>query len=145
MPIFGICRGIQMLNVAAGGTLYQDISMHSSPVLKHRQDAPGSYGTHAIDVYEDSLLLTILGSSTVRVNTYHHQAVKEVAPGFKVSATARDGIIESIESSTHSFAVGVQFHPERMWENSPPMNKLFAAFVNAAGKYSKEQKAANSR
>lgn len=135
LPILGICRGIQMLNVAAGGTLYQDISMSSKTVLKHRQEAPGSYATHAIDVQEGSHLLDILGKPTIRVNSFHHQAVKEPVPGFAISAVARDGIVEGIEKADHSFAIGVQFHPELMWQSNPPMAALFVAFVRAAKAY----------
>ena len=132
MPILAICRGIQMLNVAAGGTLHQDLSMSPKPILKHRQDAPRWYATHAIQVEAGSRLMDILGHSTIRVNTFHHQAVKDVAPGFVVSAVANDGIIEGIESSRHTFAVGIQCHPEGMWENNPPIANLFIALVEAA-------------
>jgi putative glutamine amidotransferase len=135
LPILGICRGIQILNVAAGGTLYQDISMYSSTILKHRQDAPRSYATHAIEVQEGNRLLDILGQSSIRVNSFHHQAVRKAAPGFIVSAIARDGIVEGIESAHHSFAIGVQFHPELMWQNNPPITALFVAFVSAAKAY----------
>jgi len=143
LPVLGICRGIQILNVAAGGTLYQDISMCSGIVLKHHQDAPRSYATHVIEVQEGSRLLNILGQSSIRVNSFHHQAVKKAAPGFIVSAVARDGIVEGIESAHHSFAIGVQFHPEMMWQNNPPMTALFTAFVSAAETYKQRQKAAS--
>ncbi len=135
IPILGICRGIQILNVAAGGTLYQDISMSSNPVLKHRQNAPRSHATHSIDIQEGSLLLDILGHSAIRVNSFHHQAVKKIAPGFIASAATRDGIIEGIESTQHTFVVGVQFHPENMWQNNPPVANLFVAFIRAAEAY----------
>ncbi len=135
MPVFGICRGIQALNVGAGGTLYQDISMNPSPALKHRQEAPRWYGTHAIHVQEGSRLLGILGHSTIQVNSFHHQAVKEAAPGFIVSAVTSDGVIEGIESTHHNFAVGVQCHPEGMWQNNPPIANLFIAFAKAAEIY----------
>jgi putative glutamine amidotransferase len=138
MPILAICRGIQMLNVAAGGTLYQDMSMISNAVLKHRQDAPRWYGTHTIHVQEGSRLMDILGHSTVRVNTFHHQAVKDTAPGFVVSAVTSDGVIEGIESTRHTFAVGVQCHPEGMWQNNPTIANLFVAFVKAAKAYKQQ-------
>jgi putative glutamine amidotransferase len=140
LPILAICRGIQMLNVAAGGTLYQDISMSPNPILKHRQEAPRWHATHAIDIVEGSRLLDILGQPTIRINSFHHQAVKEAAPGMMISATARDGIIEGIEIERHSFAVGVQFHPENMWKNNLPITALFIAFANAAKEYSQERK-----
>ncbi|MBD3181761.1 gamma-glutamyl-gamma-aminobutyrate hydrolase family protein [Candidatus Poribacteria bacterium] len=133
IPVFGICRGIQLLNVAAGGTLHQDIKYQKGK-LKHRQEAPRDYGTHSIEIKENTKLMEIMGKS-IRVNTFHHQAVKQVAPGFIVSAVSSDGIIEGVESITHSFAIGVQFHPERMWRNSTPIADLFKAFVKAADKY----------
>jgi len=139
IPIFGICRGIQTLNVSAGGTLYQDISSQFSNAIKHRQSAPGSHGTHSIEVRIGSKLLDIMGLSDIMVNTFHHQAVKDVAPDFVISATARDGVIEAIESIKNSYAIGVQFHPERMWENSPPMFALFKSFVDAAKAYSQKK------
>ena len=135
LPILGICRGIQMLNVAAGGTLYQDISTSCDGALKHRQEAPGSYATHAIEIQEGSRLLEILGHPTIRVNSFHHQAVREPAPGFMISAVSRDGIVEGVEKTRGSFAIGVQFHPERMWQNTPPIADLFVAFVSAAQEY----------
>ncbi len=143
MPVLGICRGIQMLNVAAGGTLYQDIYMSPNPTLKHRQDAPRWYATHDIQIQEESRLLDILGHSTIRVNSFHHQAVKEAAPDFVVSAVANDGIIEGIESTRHDFAVGIQCHPEGMWQKNPPIANLFVAFVEAAEAYNQRRKAAS--
>ncbi|HGJ66618.1 TPA: gamma-glutamyl-gamma-aminobutyrate hydrolase family protein [bacterium] len=139
IPIFGICRGIQTLNVAGGGTLYQDIYSDLNNLLKHRQTAPGSHATHSIKIKEGSKLATIIGQTEFRVNTFHHQSVKDLATGFAISATASDGIIECIESTKHPFAIGVQFHPERMWQNSEPMLALFKAFVDAGISY-KEQR-----
>jgi putative glutamine amidotransferase len=140
LPVLGICRGIQVLNVAMGGKIYQDISMSAKSILKHRQDAPGSYATHTIDVQSESQLLRILGSSTIRTNSFHHQAVREAAPGFIISAVAQDGIIEGIESINHTFVVGVQFHPEQMWYNNPPITNLFVEYVSAAKEYRQRQK-----
>jgi len=144
LPILGICRGIQILNVTAGGTLYQDISMSSNAVLKHRQEAPGWYATHDINVREGSCLLNILGQSTLRVNSFHHQSVKNAAPGFAISAVARDGIVEGIESIHHRFIIGIQCHPELMWQNNPPIANLFVEFVSAAKAYSQQQKSAST-
>jgi putative glutamine amidotransferase len=138
IPIFGICRGIQTLNVSAGGTLYQDIPSQFGNTIKHRQTAPGSHGTHFIDVKNGSRLFEIMGQSEIKVNTFHHQAVKDVATDFIISATARDGIIEGIESTIHPYAIGVQFHPERMWENNPSISALFASFVDSAERYRQE-------
>lgn len=140
MPVLGICRGIQSLNVGAGGTLYQDISMIPSTTLKHRQEAPRWYGTHTIYIQEGSRLLDILGHSTIRVNSFHHQAVKEAAPGFVISAVTSDGVIEGIENTQQSFAIGVQCHPEGMWRNNSSIANLFIAFVKAAEMYKQSQK-----
>lgn len=139
LPILGICRGIQILNVAAGGTLYQDINSNFNNVLKHRQNAPGYYGTHNIEVRSESRLLRIIGQSKIRVNSFHHQAVKEVAPGFIISAIAHDGVIEGIESINNNFAIGVQFHPELMWQNNPPINALFTEFILEAKTFRSER------
>jgi len=139
IPILGICRGIQTLNVVAGGTLYQDINTDLSNILKHRQTAPGWYGTQTIDVKEGSRLLDILGQTTIRVNSFHHQAVRKVAPNFTISAVARDGVIEGIEGTNRRFSIGVQFHPEVMWQNSPPIAAIFTAFINAAKLYKQER------
>jgi len=131
LPILAICRGIQVLNVAAGGTLYQDISQHSKTILKHRQSAPGWHASHTIDVEPDTLLFKIFGSQTGRVNSYHHQAVRAPAEGFIVSARSTDMIIEAVESQKHNFVLGVQFHPEMMWERHQEAANIFAAFVKS--------------
>ncbi|HOO42293.1 MAG TPA: gamma-glutamyl-gamma-aminobutyrate hydrolase family protein [Bacteroidales bacterium] len=119
IPVLGICRGEQILNVAFGGTLYQDIpsQVDSKTPVKHRQNAPREYGTHTITVNTGTTLYGILKDileegNTYRVNSYHHQAVKDVAPGFVVSAFARDGVVEAIEMKDNPHVLGVQFHPE---------------------------------
>ena len=108
----GICRGEQLLNVAFGGTLYQDIPSQAGAYIKHNQDAPGSYGTHSIDIEKNSLIYKLLGSEKAVVNSFHHQAVKEPAPGFKVTAKSKDGIVEAIEMIGTDKVWGTQFHPE---------------------------------
>lgn len=112
LPLFGICRGEQLLNVAFGGTLYQDIPSQAGAYIKHNQDAPGSYGTHSIDIEKNSLIYKLLGSEKAVVNSFHHQAVKEPAPGFKVTAKSKDGIVEAIEMVGTDKVWGTQFHPE---------------------------------
>ena len=133
LPILGICRGVQVLNVAAGGSLYQDIaSQTKGKCLQHRQKAPRWYATHSIKIEPNSLLGEMLGTKTARVNSHHHQAVKIPAPGFKVTAASADGIIECIESEKHRFACGVQWHPELMVEHYPEQMEIFRRFVRCA-------------
>lgn len=137
VPVLGICRGMQVLNVAAGGTIYQDLAAGTKSPLKHRQDAPRWYGTHHIDILAGSRLAAIFRTTRLRVNSFHHQAVKKVAPGFKATAWAPDGIIEAIEATAHPFAVGVQFHPEGMWEKAPLFLALFSALITACNEQPK--------
>lgn len=131
LPILGICRGMQVLNVAGGGTIYQDLSLGIRQPLKHYQEAPRWYTTHQITIREGSKLAAIFRTTTLRVNSFHHQAVKKVAPDFAPTAWAPDGVIEAIEAVTHPFAIGVQFHPEGMWEKDPLFLELFIALITA--------------
>lgn len=132
-PILGICRGMQMLNIAAGGSLYQDIyAQKEEDLLKHSQEAPTYYGTHFVTIEESSLLFEIVQQKKLKVNSSHHQAVKDVPTPFKVSGKATDGIIEAIESANHSFVLGVQWHPENMVEKGDqPSAFIFEAFIEA--------------
>lgn len=133
-PVFGICRGIQAMNVAAGGSLYQDIPAQLKDKLwhQHRPGDPYNLLTHEIDVEPDSKLARVLGESRTAVNSLHHQSVKDVAPGFRIVARAPDGIIEGIESVNGAFAVGVQFHPEWLIDDDARMVRLFEEFVRAS-------------
>jgi len=132
-PILGICRGIQVLNVALGGTIYQDIKtqVNENKLLKHDQDAPVWYPSHSIMINKESRVYECFGEETARVNSFHHQAVKDVAQGFKATAQASDGIIEAIEYIGDQYAVGVQWHPETMWEKDNMYLEIFKAFVKA--------------
>lgn len=113
LPVLGICRGEQIMNVVFGGTLYQDIpSQKKDSYIKHRQNAPRVYGTHSINIEKGSLLEKQVGKNKVNVNSYHHQAVKDVAPGFKATAYSQDGVVEAIEMIGNNKVWGVQFHPE---------------------------------
>lgn len=134
LPILAICRGIQVLNVAAGGTLYQDIASQVDGAIEHTYypDNPRDLIAHPVTIEPDSRLAAILGSTTLGVNSLHHQAVRDVAPGFAVTARAPDGLVEAIEGVDHPFALGVQWHPEELVEKDPRMRWLFEAFVREA-------------
>lgn len=135
LPILGICRGIQSLNVAAGGALYQDLSAQYPGAIRHTYmpaESPWERPTHRVTVAEGSRLATVLGATELAVNSFHHQAVKQPAPGFTPVAWAEDGVIEGLEKPDHRFVVGVQWHPEGMFHTDPLARRLFAAFVDAA-------------
>lgn len=136
-PIFGICRGIQMLNVAAGGSLYQDIPSQLDEPLGHeyRKGDPYTLRAHTVEIETGSRVARAFGVTQLEVNSLHHQAVKRVAPGLKVIARAPDGIVEAVESSDDRFIVGVQFHPELLFDEDERMPRLFEAFVESAREY----------
>lgn len=135
MPILGVCRGEQVMNVAAGGTLYQDIYVQRDGTTGHMPDfAYAGYAHHRVKIMRDSILYDILKIDEINVNSFHHQAVKDIAEGYKVTSVSRDGIIEAIESVNHSFVVGIQWHPEIMYERYPVFLKIFEALVKASKK-----------
>jgi len=130
-PLLAICRGMQVLNVAAGGSIYQDLRGQVPNLLKHMQEAPRWYPTHGTDVLAGSRLAGALGSGT-RVNSFHHQAVKVIAPGFRATAWAPDGVVEAIESEGHRFVMGVQWHPEDMATRDRQQLELIRMLVAAS-------------
>ncbi|MBI3089208.1 MAG: gamma-glutamyl-gamma-aminobutyrate hydrolase family protein [Candidatus Tectomicrobia bacterium] len=133
LPLLGICGGLQVLNVAGGGSLYQDIGAQLPGALKHRQETPSRYSSHRVKVEPGTRLAKIVGADRLRVNSTHHQAAKEVADGFIVCARADDGVIEAIEHAERPFVLAVQWHPEILAvHHDPYAQKLFAAFVSAA-------------
>lgn len=129
LPTLGICRGIQLINVAAGGTLYQDIPAQLANALPH--SCPNTPYAHEVHIEPDSGLAAILGTLRCRTNSRHHQAVKDLAPGFVVTARTSDGVIEGIVRSGTPFFVGVQWHPENLAPTDPQMLALFQAFTRA--------------
>ena len=120
-PIFGSCRGIQIMNVAMGGTLYQDLeSQYPELKIQHPQATLGQFATHHVELTADSKLAKLYGQSTIKVNSRHHQAVKAVGKGLKVTAVAPDGVVEGMESTDTDLFLGVQWHPENMWQQEDP-------------------------
>ena len=133
IPSLGICRGAQVLNIAAGGTVHQDIDIGYDKHLKHVQQAPRWYATHNIDIPETSKLFEIMGEKTLRVNSFHHQAINRLGNGLLACAWSSDGVIEAFEATgDNNFILGVQFHPETMWHRDRKFLKLFEALVLAS-------------
>lgn len=139
-PILAICRGIQVLNVALGGTLYQDIASQTKSSIQHDLHGVRSdekIAGHSVNLIKETALSKILGETgSVHVNSLHHQSIKEVGRGIKVSAKSEDGIIEGVESEDSScFCLGVQWHPEIMWQKGDVgSQKLFEALIEASKK-----------
>jgi putative glutamine amidotransferase len=132
LPTLGICRGIQTLNVARGGTLYQDLGTQAPETHPHAMGHIGrSAITHEVVVERDSRLGEILGVERLGVNSLHHQAVREPGAGARVVALADDGVIEGMELPDYRFVLAVQYHPEELFETDELSRKLFAAFARA--------------
>ena len=137
MPVLGICRGVQAMAAALGGSLWQDLpsqyrTADGNPPIAHRQTSPGRYASHTVSVLPGTLLARLTdGAETLRVNSFHHQAVK--APGsLRVCALAPDGVIEATEDASLPFFLGVQWHPERMYRSDRAAAALFEGLVRAA-------------
>jgi putative glutamine amidotransferase len=137
LPVLAVCRGIQILNVTCGGTLYQDVTAQVPSALKHDyfptpEQPSRKYLAHDVTVTRGSRLAHILGGAVVPVNSMHHQAVKTLAPNLAATALAPDGIIEAVESTDGRYRIGVQWHPEELTETQPGMARLFTTFAEAA-------------
>lgn len=131
-PILGICRGLQLLNVAWGGTLYQDIGLSYPNAIQHLSKVKPDEPTHTVTILPDTRLGRLMKVTHLLTNSFHHQAIKKLAPNLVVNAQTTDGIIEGIEGITDLFILGVQWHPELMVGKHPQMLNLFEAFVEAA-------------
>ncbi|MED5578831.1 MAG: gamma-glutamyl-gamma-aminobutyrate hydrolase family protein [Nitrospinota bacterium] len=142
MPILGICGGMQAINVAAGGTLFQDIPSFFDNSIQHKPDEESTYSFHTIKI-KSSMLEEIFSSSSELVNSHHHQSVKKVPESFRVNAFSSDGVIEGIESIENSFVLGVQWHPESLFsymeDNFSHSKKLFSFFVDFSCSYAKKK------
>lgn len=136
MPVLAICRGFQLLNVALGGTLYQDLESQREGKPSH--DGHNSYDSwfdlsHELKLESDAKLAQMLGVSSLKVNTLHHQAIKDLAVPLRATGVTPDGLIEAVEMPTHDFVIGVQCHPEMLWqETDTRWRKVFDGFIKAA-------------
>jgi putative glutamine amidotransferase len=137
-PLFGLCRGLQIVNVALGGTLYQDIAAQHADAIKHdyfpTAGFPRDHLAHRVTVASGSRLDALVGTAPLEVNSMHHQGVKDLAPGLVSTAVAPDGLIEALESAGDQFLLGVQWHPETLTDRDPRMHHLLAGFVEAASR-----------
>jgi putative glutamine amidotransferase len=129
LPTLGICRGVQVMNVALGGTLFQHVPAEVPAALNH---SGGYADVHDVAVVAGCRLAAVVGGTRLTVNSHHHQAIDRAAPGLVVTARSSDGVVEAAEAPGHPFLLGVQWHPERMG-TADSTRKLFAAFVAAAG------------
>jgi len=132
LPVLGICGGAQALNVALGGSLYQDIRVQVPDAQEHQQSKKNVKRGHRVTIQPRTLLGTIIRLGHIEVNTTHHQGVKTLGRGLIVNATAGDGIVEGIESTRHSFVIGVQWHPEVLWPRDRHQRRIFSALVTRA-------------
>ncbi len=131
LPLLGVCGGAQAINVALGGSLYQDIAAQIPTAGEHQQGALKEKGGHKMRIHDGTRLRQIVGRGDLEVNTTHHQAVRKLGKGLIVNATAEDGVIEGIESQQHSFVLGVQWHPECLTERDNLQRRIFLSFVSA--------------
>jgi putative glutamine amidotransferase len=126
LPVLGICGGAQAINVALGGSLYQDIATQLPAAQSHQQDERSDKHGHVVEVSRGTLLYKICGRQRLKVNTTHHQAIRNIGDGLTTNAIAPDGVIEGIEGKSRSFVLGLQWHPEVLAQR-----KIFSFFVSA--------------
>lgn len=143
IPVLAICRGVQLLNVALGGTLFQDLPSQRAEGIIHEQDAPINERWHAARVAEGSQLAQIFGATDLFINSFHHQGINLLAERLKPTVWAEDGLVEGVEGKDHPWMIGVQWHPERgeaetRGDRRHPDNRLFYSFLEAARKFGEE-------
>jgi putative glutamine amidotransferase len=136
-PVLGVCRGLQLVNLAAGGTLYQDLAEQMPGAIKHDYFPFGGrhardYLAHEVRIAAGSRLAALFGAGAVKVNSMHHQGIRTLGAGLAATAVAPDGLIEGIESADGSYVVGVQWHPEVLTDSCPKTRRLFESFIEAA-------------
>ena len=141
VPMLGICGGMQSINVALGGTLYQDIAAQLKTPIDHLPSPPATKTSQSVQIAPGSLLRRIAGKARMDVNSSHHQSIKKVASNLAQTAVAPDGVIEAIEAPDRAFILGVQWHPEFLYERDPVERRLFTALVRAARTFAEEKKA----
>lgn len=137
VPMLGICGGMQSINVALGGTLYQDIAAQLETSIDHLPAYSATKTTHTVQIAPGSLLRRIAGKARVEVNSSHHQSIKKVAPKLLQTAVSPDGVIEAIEAPDRAFVLGVQWHPEFLYDLDPIQRRLFQALVKAGKNFSR--------
>lgn len=131
LPVLGICRGIQFINVFLGGSLYQDLPAQHPSEIQHQQRAPYHQPVHDVQIPTDTPLYDLLGTERLHVNSFHHQAIKTLAPDLKVMAEAPDGIVEAVYMPQKRFVWAVQWHPEYSLETDENSKKIFRVFIDA--------------
>ena len=129
-PLLGICRGIQFVNAYLGGTLYQDLPTEYQCKVEHHMEPPYDRAAHKVEILKGTKLAEILGEGIHEVNSYHHQAIKELSPEVEKMAVSEDGVVEAIEVKNQTFAIAVQWHPEFSYESNEDSMKLVSAFIN---------------
>ncbi|GEL15327.1 gamma-glutamyl-gamma-aminobutyrate hydrolase family protein [Pediococcus cellicola] len=135
-PIFGICRGLQVINVAMGGTVFQDLAAQDPTCkIRHAQAAPGEFPTHHVTIAQHSRITKILDTTRDYVNSRHHQAVRKVAVGLEVTAQSDDQVVEAVESTQGAEILAVQWHPENMWREFPKQLALFKDLVKRSQRF----------
>lgn len=132
-PILGICRGIQLINVGLGGTIFQDIrsQFRTDVPIAHKQLPPYKNPSHYVHIMEGTLLFHIAETCRIQVNSMHHQAVRDLAPGLIICGTSSDGVIEAIEKPDYPFLLAVQWHPEYLWSKDTSAANIFDSFIKA--------------
>ena len=128
-PIFGICRGAQMINVALGGSLYQDLPTQYTSSILHQQREPKFSFSHSVSLVKDEPLARLLGKERILANSFHHQAIKVLGQGLTVMATADDGTVEAVYAPAHPYLFGIQWHPERLIDIDGNSRAIFSHFI----------------
>ena len=130
-PILGICRGIQLINVALGGSLYQDIPSERPSQIPHRQSEPETTPSHSVNITKGTPLHALVGAERMKANSFHHQAIKKLGRGLEVMATADDGLVEAVYSTEARYLRAYQWHPERLFQSDEQNRLIFRDFVDA--------------